>query len=225
MPRKKININLPQPVSIREKVCTTVRNSVLSGQIAPGERIVEARIAREINTSRTPVREALHMLEREGLLEVIPRVGYRVLTLDKDEIEELCEIRIVNETLAAQWAIDRITPKELKALEENLNKARAGVSNGNPERFVDDDLKFHEILNRASGNKRLFEFCQLLRGYMLRYRMKTLYNAETAIRAIEGHQVILESIKSKNKQAAAVAVRNHLEWVKLDIMNKVFNHP
>lgn len=225
MPRKKIKINLPKPVSIREKVYATVRNNVLTGLIAPGERIVEARIAREINTSRTPVREALHMLEREGLLEVIPRVGYQVRAIHRDEMEELCEIRIVNETLAAQWAIDRITPKELKALEENLKKAEAGVSEGNTETFVEDDSRFHEILSRASNSRRLFELCQFLRRYMLRYRMETLYDNETARKAISGHRAILESIKSKDKQGVALAMRKHLEWVKMDIIQKVFNTP
>ena len=224
MPRKKININLPKQVSIREKVYSTVRNDVLSGRIAPGERIVEARVAREINTSRTPVREALHMLEREGLLEAVPRVGYRVKTVDQDDMEELCEIRIINETLSAQWAIDRITPKELQTLEENLEEAEAEVRNGNPKAFVDYDATFHEILSRASGSKRLFELCQFLCRHMLRYRIESVHSEETALRAISGHKVILESIKSRDKDAVASAIRNHLEWVKTDIRDAVFDN-
>src|SRR4030042_1887168 len=78
--------------------------------------MVETRLAEEIRTSRTPVREALHMLEREGLLESIPRVGYRVKQIHWNEVEEVCEIRAVNETLAARWAMDRITHQELQAL-------------------------------------------------------------------------------------------------------------
>lgn len=177
-------INIPRPVSIREKVYAIVRDDVLSGRIPPKERLVEAKIAREINTSRTPVREALHMLEREGFLEVVPRVGYRVRPVDQKEMEELCEIRIVNETLAAQWAIDRITPGKLDILEKNLKKAEAGLHDEKPEVFVDDDARFHEILSKASGSKGLFELCHILRRHMLRYRIETLNKKDTAIKAI-----------------------------------------
>jgi len=223
MSLKKIRLSIPKPVSIREKVYRVVRDDLLSGRIAPGERIIEAQLAREINTSRTPVREALHTLEREGLLEVIPRVGYRVKRMDRDEMEELCEIRIVNETLAACWAIDNISLKELRSLEENLKRAEAETQDGNPSLFVEYDAEFHEILARASGSRRLFELCQLLCRHMLRYRIETLHNAETAFRAISGHRDILECIKAKDKKGVAAAVRNHLDWVKLDVIGKVFH--
>jgi len=101
---KRLRVRIKDPVSIRERVYEVIRNDILNGRIPPGERLVENRLAEEIHTSRTPVREALHMLEREGLLESIPRVGYRVKQIHWDEVEEICEIRAVNETLAARWA-------------------------------------------------------------------------------------------------------------------------
>ncbi len=101
MPDRK-RVAIKRPVSIREKVYAAVRDNILDGRIAPGERVVETRLAEEIKTSRTPVREALHMLEREGLLEAIPRVGYRVKQITLDEIDEICEIRKANECLAAR---------------------------------------------------------------------------------------------------------------------------
>ena len=222
MPRKKISVSIPKPVSIRDKVYRAVRNDVLNGRIPPGDRIVEARVAREINTSRTPVREALHMLEREGLLEAIPRVGYKVKRIDQDEMEELCEMRIINETLAARWAIDKISAKELDALEENLKNAEEEVLGGKPELFVEYDALFHEILARASGSQRLYELCQLLCRHMLRYRIESLHNVDTAMRAISGHRKILDCIKNKDKEGVGKAVKKHLEWVKVDIKDKIF---
>jgi DNA-binding GntR family transcriptional regulator len=223
MPRRKISVSIPKPVSIRDKVYKAVRNDVLNGRIPPGDRIVEARVAREINTSRTPVREALHMLEREGLLEAVPRVGYRVKRIDLDEMEELCEMRIINETLAARWAIDRISEKELESLEESLNKAEEEVLGGRPELFVEYDAQFHEILARASGSQRLYELCQLLCRHMLRYRIESLHNADTAMRAISGHRKILDCIKNSDKEGVGSAVKKHLEWVKVDIKDKIFD--
>ena len=137
MPEKKLKLSIKEPVSIREKVYKVIRNDILNNQIPPGGRLVETQLAKQINTSRTPVREALHMLEMEGLLEPIPRVGYRVKQIEWDEVEEICEIRAVNETLAARWAMKRITPKELQSLEKNLMIAESAVKGGNSKSFVE----------------------------------------------------------------------------------------
>ena len=123
MSPNKLRLTIKDPISIRKKVFTAIREYILDGSFPPGERLVESRIAEQIKTSRTPVREALHLLESEGLLESIPRAGYRVKSLHWEEVEEICEIRVVNETLAARWAMKRITPKELLALENNLKVA------------------------------------------------------------------------------------------------------
>lgn len=199
-----------------------MRNEILNGKILTGERLIETNLAKHIKTSRTPVREALHMLEREGLLESIPRVGYRVKQLKWDELEEICEIRTVNEILAARWAMKRITPKEVKALEDNLAVAETDVKSGNPKSFVEHDAKFHEILVRASGSKRLLELCEQLRRHMLRYRIESLYLAQTALRAIEDHRRIVECIKAKDEQGIGSVIRGHLEFVKSSVQRYAF---
>ena len=216
-------MTIKKPFSIREKVYRAIRNGILNGKILPGERLIETNLAKNIKTSRTPVREALHMLEREGLLESIPRVGYRVKQLNWDEVEEICEIRTVNEILAARWAMKRITPKEAKALEDNLAAAEADVKNGNPKSFVEHDAEFHEILVRASGSERLLELCQLLRRHMLRYRIESLYLAQTALRAIEDHRRIVACIRAKDEQGIASAIRDHLEFVRSSVQRYAFD--
>ena len=221
MGENKIRLSLEKPVSIREKVYAVVREDILNGRFSPGERMVETRIAEEIQTSRTPVREALHMLEREGLLEAIPRVGYRVRQVSWSEVEEICGIRVVNEILAARWAMERITPDELRALEENLAVSKKEIAEGNLKPFVERDAEFHEILARASGSKRLLELCQLLRRHMLRYRVKSLYLEETALKALQGHSEILHCLRKRDKKRIERAVREHLEFAKQSIQEHV----
>lgn len=220
-PQAKIRLSIKPPVSIREKVYRTIREDILNGRFRQGERMVESRLAGEIHTSRTPVREALHMLEREGLLESIPRVGYRVKTIRWSEVEEICEIRTVNEILAARWAMIRMTAEQLHALEENIAASKREVLDGDPRSFVDRDAEFHEILARASGSTRLLELCQLLRRHMLRYRMESLYTGETAFDAIDGHTRILECLKNKDEEGLEWAVRKHLEFAKKSIQSRV----
>lgn len=222
------NLTIRRSSSIREKVHTAIRNDILDGRLPEGARLVEARLAQEIKTSRTPVREALHLLEQEGLLETIPRVGYRVRRLQWQELEEICEIRVANETLAARWAMDRITEKQLRALEENLDTSEADAIKGNPETFLNYDAEFHEIIAKASGSKRLLELCQLLRRHMLRYRIESLYLPETdfrdmALGAIAGHRRILECIRTKDRQEVEKAIRSHLEETKTAIDRYAFH--
>lgn len=223
MVTKKLKVSISTPVSIREKVYRAIRDEILNGNIASGERMVETRLAEQIKTSRTPVREALHMLEREGLLEAIPRVGYRVRRINWDEVEEICEIRAVNEVLAARWAIKRITAKEIKALEKNIRDGEREVRGGKPKAFVDRDEEFHETLARASGSARLLELCEQLRRHMLRYRIESLYLKETALRAIEDHKRILECIKSKDEKGVGAAIRRHLDYVKSSVRRYAFD--
>ena len=222
MAPNKLRLIIKEPVSIRKKVYVAIREHILDGSFPPGERLVESRIAEEIKTSRTPVREALHLLENEGLLESIPRAGYRVKPLHWEEVEEICEIRVVNETLAARWAMKRITPKELLALENNLKVAEHEVRSGAPKAFVHRDAEFHEILAHASRSERLLELCQLLRKHMLRYRIESLYLSETALRAIQGHRRILECLKARDEAGLEKAIRDHLEQSKIDTQRYAF---
>lgn len=222
--KNKLKISISRPVSIREKVYKALRNDILGGRFAPGERLVEAQVAKQIKTSRTPVREALHMLEREGILESIPRVGYRVKQLRLDEIEEICEIRAVNETLAARWAMARLSAKGKAALEENLAKAKKVVASGNPRAFVEYDAEFHEIIARESGSERLLELCQLLRNHMLRYRIDSILHAETVLCAISEHERILDCICSQDEKGVEQAIRDHLESSKASIIRHALGH-
>jgi DNA-binding GntR family transcriptional regulator len=220
--KRKIRLSIKPPVSIREKVYRIIREGILNGTFSQGERMVESRLAAEIHTSRTPVREALHTLEREGLLESIPRVGYKVRKIRWSEVEEICEIRAVNEILAARWAMERMTREQLQALEENIAASKHELlHDGNPRSFVYRDAEFHDLLARASGSTRLVELCQLLRRHMLRYRMESLYMRETAFEAIDGHTRILECLRNKDEDSIEQAVRDHLEFAKKSIQSQV----
>ena len=222
MPDFADDLIIEAPVSIRQKVYDYLRNQILSNHIAAGERLVEGRLARQIKVSRTPVREALHILEVEGLIESIPRVGYRVKELRWEDVEELCEIRAVNEILAAKWAIKRITPQELAAMKTNIDTAESEINAGQPELFVERDAEFHELLVKASGSERLLELCQMLRRHMLRYRVESLYVSENGLRAVSGHRRILECLAKKDNMGIEAAIRDHLEQSKRDIHRFAF---
>ena len=214
MKEKKLVIK--ENPTIRKKVYNYVREQVLNGEIKANERLVEAKIASEIGTSRTPVREALHSLELEGLIESIPRIGYIVKPLSDQEAAEICEIRCVIEILAARWAVEKAQKRLTRELKKNITLAEERIAEGDLSRFAECDAQFHEIIARLSGSTRLLELAQTLRRHMLRYRLGSIYLSDTALRAIEGHEGILRAIEKGDHGEVASAIRRHLEQAKED---------
>jgi DNA-binding GntR family transcriptional regulator len=208
--------------TIRRKVHAYLREQILSGEIGPHERLIEAKIAKEIGTSRTPVREALHTLEMEGLLESIPRVGYKVNTVSDREVDEICEIRTAIETLAIRWAIEKAHKKLVNNLKKNITTTEQRVAQGEVRAYVDLDAQFHEIIAGLSGSKRLLELAQTLRRHMVRYRVQSIYAPDNVLRGINGHKAILAAIETGDVEMAAKAIKNHLEQSKRDILLYAF---
>lgn len=203
---------IQQPVPMRKQVYEYLRNQILSNAIEPSSRLVEAQIAKTIGASRTPVREAMHLLERDGFLESIPRVGYRVKKLDWDELEEIVEIRRINELLACRWAIKIIDTEAIKALEKNLEMSKAAIKDGHPEDFLKYDEEFHEILVGAGKRPHILGLCQQLRRLMLRYRYESLRDQESVEKAVEGHEHILDCLKKKDEKGLEAAIIAHLDY-------------
>jgi GntR family transcriptional regulator, rspAB operon transcriptional repressor len=218
MNHRKRGLLIKQPEPIRKQVYEYLREQILSHAVEPFGRLVEAQIAQEIGSSRTPVREALHLLEKDGFIESIPRVGYRVKSLDWEELDEIFEIRRVNETLACQWAISRIDAKNMRALEKNLENSKALLKNGPHDLFLKYDEEFHEILVRSSGSKHLNELCQHIRRLMLRYRAASIKSEQTVYSALEGHTRIFDRLVAKDPLGLERELVDHLQWSKEDIL-------
>jgi DNA-binding GntR family transcriptional regulator len=214
---QKLKLKIEPPISIREKVYNHIKHEIVNSQIPEDAILVETRLAEEIGISRTPVREALHFLAKEGFLELLPRAGYRVRKIDWDEVEEIVQIRKVVESLAANWAATRIRPEEIEALKENLRQSKEAIQQGDLSIFPELDAQFHEILARASGSKRLIDLVQGLRSDMLRYRIKSLHRTDTAALALDGHRRIFECVVEGNRSGLDDAVRNHLDQAKRTI--------
>lgn len=214
-----------QPLPMRKQVYEYLREQILSYSILPSSRLVEAQIAKEMGISRTPIREALHLLEKDGFIESIPRVGYQVKKLAWDELEEIFEIRRVLETLACRWVIKRIDAQSLTALEDNMAEAEVAVKNGALDIFLKYDEEFHEILVRATGSKHLLELHRQLRQFLLRYRAAGIRNMSSVREAIDGHAAILACLKSKDEKGLEAAVVDHLIFSKEDIREFTLKEP
>ncbi len=208
--------------TIRKKVYHFLREQLLSGEIQPHQNLIEAKIARDIGTSRTPVREAFHSLELEGLIESIPRVGYVVKPISEKEVDEICAIRGAIELLGARWAMEKAHGKLTTELKKNIAASEEKISKGDIRSFVDMDAQFHEIISKLSGSQRLVELAQNLRRHMLRYRVQSIYSVDNVSRAIEGHKGILFAIEKRDFDEVIRAMGYHLEQSKKDILKYAF---
>jgi DNA-binding GntR family transcriptional regulator len=218
--RKKLVIH--QTDTIRRRVYSHLREQILQGEYKPHERLFETKISEEIGASRTPVREALHNLELEGLIECLPKVGYVVKSISDQEVAEICEIRGLVEVLAARWASEKAREKLIEELKKNIAESEAKVGQGAARAFIELDAQFHEIIARLSGSTRLFELAQTLRHHMLRYRIQSIYATDNVFRAIEGHKGILAAIEKGAGDEVSLAIRAHLEKSKEDILRYAF---
>jgi DNA-binding GntR family transcriptional regulator len=214
--RKKLVIQRTD--TIRRKVYSHLREQILRGEYMPNERLFETKISEEIGASRTPVREALHNLELEGLIECLPKVGYVVKPISDQEVAEICEIRGLIEGLATRWAVEKAREKLIEELQKNIGVSEAKAEKGEARAFIELDAQFHEIIARLSGSKRLLELAQALRHHMLRYRAQSIYATDNVVRAIEGHKGILTSIENGDVDQINLAIRKHLEQAKKDIL-------
>jgi GntR family transcriptional regulator, rspAB operon transcriptional repressor len=211
-------LNFTDNSAIWVKVYEHIRDRILSGEIAPNQRLVEATIAKEIGTSRTPVREALHNMQKEGLVESIPRVGYKVRAISDAEVAQICRIREVLETLAATWAMEKDQKTLVRGLKMNIEASRKQISKGDLNAFIELDAQFHETIARMSGSTHIMEITQLMRRHMLRYRISSFHYGEVAQRALDGHNLILQALERSDPEEVGRAIHYHLDLSLRDII-------
>jgi DNA-binding GntR family transcriptional regulator len=215
-------LNFTANSAIWVRVYEHLRDKILNGEIEPNQRLVEATIAKEIGTSRTPVREALHAMQKEGLIESMPRVGYKVKPVSEDEVIQMCKIRGVLETLGATWAIEKAHKTLIQGLRKILAASEEKVSKGDLKAFPELDAQFHETIAKLSGSSYLMEITLLTRRHMIRYRIKSFYDQGTVLRALDGHKLILQAVERGDAEEVGRAMHYHLDLSLRDILRVAF---
>lgn len=191
---------------LREEVKNVLLERILSGYYAPGERLVEIRIAQELGVSQAPVREALRDLEFVRLVESVPFRGARVRAVSDAELVEVYPIRGALEEVAAREAATRMHG-DVRALEAEL---AAMASAHDLREQVEHDVRFHQLIVDASGNSRLIEIWASLQ-VETRTAITALRTGLAPRDVAEMHRPIIEALRSGNAEAAGSAIRAHVE--------------
>jgi DNA-binding GntR family transcriptional regulator len=146
-------------------------------------------------------------------------VGYVVTRMQKEEVEEICEIRVAIEGLAIKRAIERAQKQLVKDLRKNILRQRSELSKGNLRAYVELDAQFHEVSAVLSGSSRLIDMTQMLRRHMLRFRIQSLYIIETALKSFKGHERILDAVEKSDPKSAVTFLEQHLKSAKDDVLH------
>lgn len=196
---------------LRDVVFNTLRQAILKGELAPGERLMEIQLAERLGVSRTPVREAIRKLELEGLVTMVPRKGAEVAGITEKGMKDVLEVRKALEGLAVELACQKIEEEQLQHLEEHLVKFEKAINSGDLTHIAEMDVDFHDTIYSTTDNEKLVQMLYNLREQMYRYRVEYIKDKETRTTLLKEHREIVDTLKSRDANAAKEVIKRHID--------------
>ena len=213
---------LPSRKSLGQHVFENLKQAIVRGEMTPGSRIVESRIADALGISRTPVREAIHKLEREGLLRRLPRGGFTVMSLSREDIEETFGIRSALESYAARLAALRHKEDELLPLEEKVKEYQRCLDNRDLNPLPEINTEFHNRLYAMSRSPKLIKMINDLKDQIYRFRKILLRVEEMAATINEDHRQMLKAMKKKPSKKESLVTDFEAHLVKPGLVPDIY---
>ncbi|WP_425403132.1 GntR family transcriptional regulator [Hwanghaeella sp.] len=187
-----------------------IRNAIISGELAPGQRVTETKLADSLNVSRTPIREAVQRLETEGVLRHSPRQGLTVRQLEYQEVVELYAMRLVLESTAAGLSAQQATDPEIEILTDIVEMESAALED-DPKQSVNYNKIFHETLAQSAHNRYLIDSIRALDNSMILLGGSTLAEGARRKQAVDEHRAIVDAIRAHDPDAARDAMALHIK--------------
>lgn len=204
------------PSRLERRVYDRLREEILSGAIGRGEQLVEARLAADFGISKTPVREALIRLQRDGLVKIEPYRGARVVQPSGRDVREILELRRLLECHIARDLAERRPADVISALDLSITKSRQALERGDAEELADSLTGFSDVLTAACENMRLEKILNDLRSVLLMIGNTTLRAPDREARSIAQHERILAAVQSGDADEADRATVSHIRSIELD---------
>ncbi len=204
-----------------DRVYSHIRAAILDGRFAPGARLGEAELAEVTQASRTPVREALRQLEVEGLVEVLPHRGARVYQFTSDDLEEIYDLRMTLEALAAGRAASRISDAQLDQMSELCDRMEAAALDDDLELVATANMEFHAIVRTASASTRLTSMLSAVIQLPLMMRTFHRYAPEDLHRSAGHHRELIAALRARDEVWADAVMRSHVRAAKAVLLASV----
>ncbi len=206
--------------SMSERVLEAIRIAIINHTFKAGDRLVEARLAKAMGVSITPVRYAFTQLSKEGLIDIYPYRGTYVKSLSKKFVREVCALRAILEREAAGAAFDNFTPEDLNALNHQIKLLSRSLSSFRyPYEACRADTRFHDLIFQRSGNDTLVEFWEMLRVRMEYITSYTKLRTSPALQK-ERHMRLMADIAAHDKEKFVQDIYDHCIHPNLEFFNE-----
>jgi DNA-binding GntR family transcriptional regulator len=209
--------HLPLRIQVRDEL----RERIATGELAPGVRLIERDLATQLGVSRVPVREAIRMLEAEGLVRTVPRKGVVVDTMSRRDVEELFDVREALEVMGCRRAAERGSEEGFHELEDLLAEARTAITVGDAVRIAKANAAFHEQITVLADNRTLASVMEPVRS-----RMRWLFaQTDDPGHTVEEHEQMYAAIVSRDAAAAAACAAEHVQANREHVLAMLFEEP
>lgn len=206
----KLKLPMNEYLPLRDVVFSTLREAILKGNLKPGERLMEIQLAKRLGVSRTPIREAIRMLELEGLVVMIPRKGAEVAKITEKDLKDVLEVRCALEELAVELACRYITPEQIDSLKQIVDEFKIAMAGHDVTSIAEKDVAFHDVIFTATHNRRLIQLISNLSEQMYRYRVEYLKNPESHEQLVREHEEIIDNLERKDVAQAKKNINHHI---------------
>lgn len=207
---RESRIRFTDPGLIRERVVDALRDAIIAGRLKPGERIRERELVSLLGVSRSPLREAIRILETEGLITSLAHRGARVSELSAVDLHDMLDVRIMLECFAARLFIERLDEAVLRAMEEQVERSRAPGYRVDLQENFDLGLEFHDLLVGACGNRKVVQMHENLKRHQTRYQHFAFARLGRDLRALDEHALMVAMLRARDLGAVERLMRAHL---------------
>jgi DNA-binding GntR family transcriptional regulator len=195
---------------VREQTVEAIREQIMNGSFAEGQRLVERELCEQLQVSRNTLREAYRQLEAEGFVEIRPHRGPTVTILSKEEAKALYEVREAMEGLAIRLFTERASATQLAELEDTYVELEAAYATGEVGAMLHTKDRFYELLYKGASNEALRAYARVLQGRLSRLRSKSLSTGSRPLRSIAEIEGVMTHIKARDAEAASRAWCAHI---------------
>ena len=207
--------NEPKHIS-RNLIYKEVRRSIIMGHRKPGERLNVEKLASTYRTSVTPVRDALQMLNQEGLVTIKPRSGYFVNRMTLKELRDLLELRKILELAAVERAVNKITKEQIIELRK-IHEGYTGDDDVSYDRYTDENRRFHYLIAEASENHELAELVAHLHDRLARFMVL----AHAGNTMLENHAGIVDALEAHKSDEARQTLLRHIDQTREVVLDQI----
>ena len=198
---------------LKHKVYEAIKRSIIDLSLPPDEQLVEQRLAEELGVSKSPIREALHRLEREGFAYTLPFKGCFVTKISEKEIHEVFQLRDALERFCVRYACEIFSDEEIKGANEILWKAEGALQQGDINCCYSANIQFHDFIISNSGNLKIIQTYSTIRDHLDRYRNIASHILGRVAKSHKEHLLIIKALEQRDGAQAEGRMSEHLRSV------------